>query len=297
MSYGTPASPGEVEAFYTHVRRGSAPPPALLADLQRRYRAIGGTSPLRQRTDAQAGALQDALESTCPARFLVFPGARHAPPFIEDAVSAMASEHVGDAVALVLAPHYSTLSVGQYLERANRAAARHGISVHNVQSWHLVSGLIEALAARIEGALGRLSPWRRNDVVVLFTAHSLPARILETDDPYEDQLLQTAKAVAEATGLERWALAWQSAGRTPEPWLGPDIREEIRSLAAHGVKAVIVCPAGFTSDHLEVLYDIDIEAKSVAEESGVELVRTESLNDDPVLMSGLAEIVTKASGT
>jgi ferrochelatase len=285
MAYGTPASAADVEAYYTHVRRGRAPTPEQLADLQRRYDAIGGTSPLRQRTQAQADGLQAALGD----RYRVALGQKHAAPFIEDGVAALVAAGVSRIVGLVLAPHYSALSVGEYAERVEKASP---VPVFVVPNWHLAPGLVDLLAERVTAAMATLPPGAVAET--LFTAHSLPARILETGDPYPAQLDETAHAVASRAGVDRWRVAWQSAGRTPEPWVGPDILEVIRALPADGVEAVCVCPAGFTSDHLEVLYDIDVEARRVADDVGLALARTASLNDDPRLMVTLADVVRAA---
>ncbi|HZD64523.1 MAG TPA: ferrochelatase [Acidimicrobiales bacterium] len=295
MAYGTPAGPDQVEAYYTHVRGGRPPSPELLADLQARYRAIGGSSPLAERTQAQARALGLALDQARPGAFRVAVGTKHAPPFIEDGVAALADAGVGRTVALVLAPHYSALSVGGYLERAREAARRHRIDLIEVRSWHLAPGLLEALSGRLSVAIEGLAPAVRQHAEVLVTAHSLPTRILDLDDPYPDQLRATAEAVCALAGVRRWRLAWQSAGRTPEPWLGPDVVEVIRRLPEEGAAAVVVCPAGFTSDHLEILYDLDIEARRAAEEAGLTLVRTASLNDDPTFVATLAQVVIDAT--
>lgn len=297
MSYGTPSSPDEVEAYYTHVRRGRPPAPELLADLRRRYRAIGGLSPLAERTRAQADGLQVALDLRAPGGYRVFVGAKHSPPFIEDGVRAMATAGLRRAVGLVLAPHYSALSVGEYLERAERAGADAGVRLAGVASWHLAPGLIDLLAERLAAALAGLPAEVSGATEVLVTAHSLPARILGAGDPYPDQLRATAEAVTRRAGVARWRVAWQSAGRTLEPWIGPDILEVIRDLPAEGARAVVICPAGFTSDHLEVLYDVDIEARRVAQEAGLALARTASLNDDPRFLETLAEVVVAAAGS
>lgn len=286
MAYGTPSSPGDVESYYTHVRRGQPPPPELLVDLRRRYDAIGGISPLAARTRAQADALAGALGEG----FSVALGHKHAAPFVEDGMAELLAAGIRDVVGLVLAPHYSAISVGQYHERADAAAAAVGVRYHGVRSWHRHPVLVDLLAERVAAARARLPAGASVDT--LFTAHSLPERARALDDPsYPDQLRQTAEAVARAAGLDRWRLAWQSAGRTADPWMGPDILEVLRALPAEGVEAVVVCPAGFVSDHLEVLYDLDIEARQVAADAGLALERTASLNDDPRFVDLLASLV------
>jgi ferrochelatase len=294
MSYGTPDDPDEIGAYYTHVRGGRAPSPEALADLRRRYMAIGGVSPLAERTRAQADGIATALERLQPGRWKTFVGSKHAWPFIEDGVSAMTAAGIRHGVGLVLAPHYSALSIGTYVDRVRDAAAQADVTLSVIESWHLLPALLDLLAERLTAALQSLPADLLDDTEVLVTAHSLPARVAEMGDPYPAQLAETAEAITRAAGVKRWRVAWQSAGRTPEPWLGPDVGEVIRDLAARGTRAVVVCPAGFTSDHLEVLYDIDIEALAVAEAAGLVLVRTESLNDDPRLMDALAELVVSS---
>ena len=284
MAYGTPEREGDLEAYYTDIRRGRPPTPEQLADLRRRYDAIGGLSPLAARTRAQAAGLQAVLGD----EWRVELGLKHASPSIEAGVEALSTDGVDDFVSLVLAPHFSALSVGQYLERAADAAGH--LKVRDVTAWWDRPALIELLAERVQAAL---PAGKRTELLI--TAHSLPVRALKIDHPtYEEQLRATGELVAAAAGVDSWRIAWQSAGRTPEPWIGPDILDVIRSLPAEGYEAVVVCPAGFTSDHLEVLYDVDIEAKAVAEEVGLQLSRTESLNDDPRFLSLLADLVLQA---
>jgi protoporphyrin/coproporphyrin ferrochelatase len=291
MAYGTPASPDDVAAYYTHIRRGRAPSAGQLADLTGRYAAIGGVSPLAERTRDQVGAIAAALASD-ESGWMVALGNKHAPPFIEDAVAELAAT-AADIVGLVLAPHFSRGSVGEYHERASAAAGERGLPYVGIDAWHDEPAWLDAQGDRVRSALGAL-PARTK---VLFTAHSLPERVLADGDPYPDQLRQSASAIAERAGLDPWhgwALAWQSAGRTPEPWRGPDVRDVIRDLAATGrAEGVLVCPQGFVSDHLEVLYDLDVDARCVATESGLVFARTASINDDPAVMAALAERVRR----
>jgi ferrochelatase len=294
MAYGTPASPADVEGYYTHIRRGNAPSAEQLADLVSRYDAIGGTSPLAERTEAQRAALQRALDERAPGRCRVVLGQKHAAPFIEDAVAGLAADGTERVVGVVLAPHFSRFSVGHYQERLAAAATQHGLRSAGLDSWHLEPSLLAFLTEAVREARADL-PERTK---VLFTAHSLPERVL-VDDPYPDQLRQSAGAVAEAAGLDRWAgwsLCWQSAGRTPEPWRGPDVLEVLRELAATGrADGVLVCPQGFVSDHLEVVYDLDIEAQAVADEVGLAFGRTRVLNAEPRVFAALAERVLDAA--
>lgn len=288
MAYGTPASPEDIPAYYTHIRRGRPPSDEQLAELTARYDALGGTSPLAQRTRAQLDAINRALDDAAPGRFLVRLGQKHAAPFIEDAVEQLAGEGVDHVVGVVLAPHYSGFSVGQYNERAGAAAAQHDTTYSGIESWSLEPAFIEHQAGSVRERLASL-PERTK---VVFTAHSLPERVLE-GDPYPDELRASAEAIAGAAGLapwSSWSLGWQSAGRTPEPWRGPDILDIIRELAATGrADGVLVVPQGFTSDHLEVLYDLDIEAAGVAAEVGLAFARTDVVNDDAAVMGALAD--------
>ena len=297
MAYGTPGSPEEIEPYYTDIRRGNPPPPDLLADLVRRYGAIGGISPLAQRTRAQAAGLAAALAER-GAAVPVTIGLKHAAPKIEDAVDELVASGVRRIVGLVLAPHYSRGSVQQYLDRARARAAGidPGVELLDIESWHLEPAYLDFLATGVRARLAEL-PGRTK---VLFTAHSLPQRVVAGGDPYPGQLRATAEAVAERAGLlpwSTWAVAWQSAGRTADPWLGPDILEVLRDLAATGrAEGALVCPCGFVADHLEVLYDLDIEAKALADQLGLAFARTPVLNDDPAVLGALADRVLAQLG-
>jgi len=287
MAYGTPATPGDVEAYYTHVRRGRAPSPEQLADLRRRYDAIGGTSPLLERTQEQAAGIQAALGDG----YRIELGMKHAPPFIEDGVAALAAAGVTRIIGLVLAPHYSVLSVGEYATRATASAAEAGVGLAMVESWHLAPGYIQLLTGLVREEVDRLDV---DPTEVVFTAHSLPSRILAMGDPYPNQLAETASAVAERAGLGRWSVGWQSAGRTPEPWIGPDLLEVLPTLVAAGAAGVVVCAAGFVSDHLELLYDLDIEAAAAAGQLGLAFARTPSPNANPAFCATLAGVIRDA---
>jgi ferrochelatase len=294
MAYGTPRTPAEVEPYYTDIRRGRAPTPEQLADLVARYDAIGGISPLAARTEAQRDALQKALNEIAPDTYEVVLGLKHAAPMIEAAVNELAVRGFQHIIGLVLAPHYSSFSIGQYMGRARAAAEPHGITVTAMDSWATEPAFVEFLAADLRSRLSAMP----TNTKVLFTAHSLPQRIIDAGDPYPDELRSTAEAVAIAAGLDSWSswsIAWQSAGRTPEPWIGPDILAVIDDLAAsENASGVVVCACGFVADHLEVLFDLDIEAKQHAEAKGLAFDRTSCVNEDATIMHALAQRVISA---
>jgi protoporphyrin/coproporphyrin ferrochelatase len=293
MAYGSPDSLDQVEAYYTDIRRGSPPPPHLLEELLDRYRAIGGGSPLSRIVEEQ----RVALEAELAARGMPFPvyaGMRHIAPRIGDIVKGMAADGVERFVAIALAPQASSNAAG-YRRAVDTALSELGTGapgVEYVASWHDQPRFIEALAETTREALARFEDTA--GVRVMFTAHSLPARVLADGDPYPAELAATARLVAERLGLADYAFSFQSAGRTGEPWLGPDILDEIRRLAAEGVRGLVIRPVGFVADHLEVLFDIDIEAQGVAEEVGIQLERARSMNTDPTFIAGLADIAAAA---
>jgi ferrochelatase len=296
MAYGTPRTPDEIEPYYTDIRRGRPPTPEALADLVARYAAIGGVSPLAQLTEAQAAALQSALDATEPGRFEVSLGLKHADPKVEDTARRVATAGVGAVVGLVLAPHYSSYSIGQYLDRVRQGVSESGadIPVAGVESWATEPAFVQFLADDLEQRVTAMRESTGGRVRVLFTAHSLPQRIIDAGDPYPDELRATAEAVAARVGLtegDDWQIAWQSAGRTPEPWIGPDILDVIDSLGDDNVAGVIVSACGFVADHLEVLYDLDIEAAGRAAAHGIAFDRTACVNDDPTIMAALADRV------
>jgi ferrochelatase len=296
MAYGTPRSREEILPYYTDIRRGRPPTEEQLSDLTARYEAIGGLSPLAALTEAQRDALQTALNNIAPNTYHVALGLKHAAPMIEDAVQQLAQEGFTKIVALVLAPHFSSFSIGQYIDRATTAAAPHGISVVGITSWATEEAFIEFLAADMSAKLATMP----STTHVLFTAHSLPQRIIDAGDPYPAELRSTAVAVAAKVGLTentQWSIAWQSAGRTPEPWIGPDILDVIDQLATQPTPAagVLVSACGFVADHLEVLFDLDIEASHRAEQHGLAFARTECVNDNGAIMNALAHRVHAAN--
>jgi ferrochelatase len=294
MAYGSPDRLDQVEAYYTDIRRGNPPPPELLDELIERYRTIGGGSPLSRIVEEQRAAL-DAELGRRGRRMAVYAGMKHIAPFIRDVVAAMADDGVERAAAIALAPHASSMSSATYRRAVESAAA--GLDgrapvFRFVDSWPDQPRFIEALAAATREALERFPD--PTGVRVLFTAHSLPARIAGAGDPYPAELARTAALVAGRLGLPEHGFAYQSAGRTDEAWLGPDLRDEIRRLAAEAVGELVVCPVGFVADHLEVLYDIDIEAQAVARAAGVRLERARSMNADPTFIAGIADLVEGA---
>ena len=293
MAYGSPDRLDQVEAYYTDIRRGNPPSPALLEDLIGRYRAIGGGSPLSRIVEAQRAALETELDARGrPLR--VYAGMRHIEPRIGTIVEEMASDGVARFVAIALAPQKSSNAAGYWraVDAALAGLGEHAPSVAYVDSWYDQPRFIEALAVTTSEALARFPDPER--VRVMFTAHSLPARAVAEGDPYPDELAGTAALVAERLGLTAYEFSFQSAGRTGEAWLGPDILTEIRRLAAAGVTELVIRPIGFVADHLEILYDIDIEAQGVAREVGVRLERARSMNDDPIFIAGLADVVAAA---
>ncbi|SDN57212.1 ferrochelatase [Paenibacillus sp. yr247] len=294
MSYGTPESLDQVEAYYTHIRRGNPPTSEQLHELTARYEAIvGGFFPLRENTNKQVKGLETTLRREHPEmEFVCYQGLKHAQPYVEDGVEQMVNDGITEAIGVVLAPHYSIMSVGGYVKRAKDKAEALGLEIDFVLDYHLHPKLLDALSMRVDKALEKFSGLDRNDVRVIFSAHSLPEKILEMKDPYPDQLLATSKVLAERVGLTNWQFGWQSAGQTAMPWLGPDILDVLKKInIEEGVKNVLLCPIGFVSDHLEVLYDIDIEAQALAKELGLHLERTESLNTDPLYLETLSDVV------
>ena len=277
MAYGSPSDLADIRPYLEDIRSGRPVSDQAVEELTERYRRIGGRSPLDDVTEAQRAALERELELS------VFVGMKHWRPRIAEAADRAVGAGAETIVGIVLAPQYSKLSVEGYRERLEEGlAGRAGLRF--VESWHTHEPYIAVLADRVRGT----------DAHVVFTAHSLPARILEERDPYRDQLLETSQLVAERAALDAWSFAFQSASPTGEPWLGPDILEELDTLDARGVERVLACPIGFVSDHLEILWDLDVEARERAAELGLEFERIRSLNDDPAFVRGLAELVRES---
>ena len=295
MAYGTPRSPEGIAPYYTRIRHGRPPTEELLADLTRRYSAIGGLSPLNEVTDAQVAGITDALEALEPGEYLVAFGSKYEEPFIEDAAVTLREAGCEKVVCVALAPHSASMSTGQYMSRATTALGE-GIEVVTIESWWEEPGFLDLVAGRVRAALATIPTERHDTTRVIFSAHSLPEKILALGDNYPDQLLESARLVAELAEVPSWMIAWQSAGRTADPWIGPDILDVLRTLPAEGITDIVSCPIGFVADHLEVLFDIDVEAITVATECDMNLVRTVSLNADPELCRVLAQrVATSAS--
>ncbi len=274
MAYGSPTGVGGLEPYFTHIRGGRTPSPEALAELRERYRAIGGGSPLTEITRAQARALGERLG--LPA----FAGMKHAPPFIADAATEARGAGIDRLVGLPLAPHYAEMSVGAYFVSLRQAWDGELITI---RGFHDHPAFITAVRHLLVEALADFEAER-----VFFTAHSLPARIEAAGDGYRERLLESCRMVVEGSSLPEWEFAFQSASHTGEPWLGPDLLE---SLGRSGVRRALVCPIGFVADHLEILYDIDVEAMAFAREHGIELRRTQSFNTRPEFIDALAMVV------
>ena len=285
LAHGTPESLDQMPEYLTRVRGGRPPSLELIAEMTGNYSAIGGRSPLTDITRAQAAALQQELGDGTP----VYVGMRNWHPYIADVVREAVAAGARALVGVPLAPQFSTVSVARYRD-VLREAAPEGVAVRCVLSWHDHPGLIAAFAEKVKAAGAD-----RVDVV-LFTAHSLPVRLIEGGDPYAREVERTAALVAEAVGLASYERAFQSAGRTPEPWLGPSVEEALRAAHARGARSVLAVPIGFVSDHTEILFDIDVQAAREAERLGLALRRTESLNTSPALIRTLADLVREQGG-
>ena len=292
-AYGGPERLDQVEAYYIDIRRGAPPPPELLRELLGRYAAIGGGSPLSAIVERQRSGLAGALAARGQP-IAVYAGMKHIAPFIGDVVDRMAIDGIERAVGIALAPHASAATSGTYRRAVEDrlAGLPRTLSCRFIDSWHAEPRFVSALAAATTEALMRFPDPRRPHVV--FTAHSLPQRLIDAGDPYADEVARTAALVADTLHLKTYEVAYQSAGRTADAWLGPDLLGRIHLLGEAGYREVVVCPVGFVADHLEVLYDIDIQAQAVAAESGVRLERVRALNDDPMFIAGLADLVERA---
>lgn len=283
MAHGTPESVDQMAEYLRLVRGGREPSAELIEEMTHNWEAIGGRSPLTEITQQQGEALQAQLAAE-GLHVAVFVGMRNWRPFIADAMRAIAGTRARRILGIPLAPQFSTLSVQKYMDAA-KASLPNGVEFSCVRSFHDHPLLIEAFAEKVRAA----RPRPGEDIV--FTAHSLPQRVASSGDPYPNEVAATAKAIAERCGIGSYHTAYQSAGRTPEPWLGPDLSDHVRQRAAAGVRSMLVVPIGFVSDHTEILFDIDVQAAAAAREAGVALRRTESLNTSPTFIKALAGLV------
>ena len=293
MAYGGPDTLDDVPGYLADIRTGRPTPRAVVHEIAEHYRLIGGSSPLRARSQRQLDALAARLD---PAVYRCYLGMRHWSPWIEEVVGVMADDGIARAVGIVLAPHYSSMNTERYFQkvRAGQDLYRTSIEFAFVKSYHDSPPLLDALARRVVECLGRWPADDRGGVHVVFCAHSLPARVIAEGDPYDGQLRETARQAALRAGLDaaRWSWSYMSAGKSPEPWLGPDLLEHLTELSRQGVKAVACIPIGFVADHVEVLHDVDIEARQRADALRIRLERPPSLNDDPLFIQALVDAVT-----
>jgi len=305
MAYGGPSSLEDLPGYLADIRSGRPTTKAVLDEMRHNYTAIGGASPINALTDRQATAVAAALDERAAndsgTQFSVYVGMRHWAPWIEETVGRMLDDGITRAVSLVLAPHYSEMSIAKYQARIadGLSAYRGQIDFAHVDSYHTVPGVVEPLAERVQQGIARWPAAERASVHVVFSAHSLPTRIVAAGDPYDAQVHETARLVAAKAGLseDQWSWSYQSAGRSPEPWLGPALPEHLRALADRGVKNVVSVPVGFVCDHVELLYDIDIDGQAVARSLGMRLERPAALNDDPVFIDQLAAIIHDRAST
>lgn len=292
MAYGTPRSLEEVEPYYTHIRRGRKPSKEALDDLISRYEAIGGISPLAKITNEQGKALANRLnERVEDVEFQWYLGLKHIDPFIEDAVHQMKEDGIEESYSIVLAPHFSTFSIQSYNGRAKEAAEKIGGPViHSIDSWYDEPKFIQYWSEQLKKTMDTVED--KDNTCVIFSAHSLPEKIIQHGDPYSDQLKETADLIAKEANIINYEIGWQSEGNTPEPWLGPDVQDLTKDLAKNkGYTAFVYCPVGFVSDHLEVLYDNDIECKEACDEVGARYYRPEMPNTDPLFIDAMADVI------
>jgi ferrochelatase len=290
MAYGGPNDLEEVEPYLLDVRGHRPTSPEIIHEVRERYREIGGRSPILGQTKAQASALESALNVN-GGQFKAYVGMRHWHPFIKDVLTEMQAQGIEKAIGLVMAPHYSRMSIGAYIRKIEEAESP--ITFLCIENWHLEPGYINALVKRVQDALKRFPEEVRAAVPIVFTAHSLPEQILEWNDPYPTQLRETVSAVMEKLGSQPHEFAYQSAAISTIPWLGPDAGEVIERFASEGKKHILICPIGFVCEHVEILYDIDIVYQNLAKTLGVHLERIEMLNTAPDMIAGLANLVSE----
>jgi protoporphyrin/coproporphyrin ferrochelatase len=296
MAYGTPYKEEDIERYYTHIRRGRKPSEEMIEDLRARYKAIGGISPLAKITLQQAEELEKHLNRIqSEYEFKMYLGLKHIEPFVEDAVKQMRDDGIEEAVSIVLAPHFSTFSVKSYNERAKEEAKKlGGPTITSIESWYDEPKFIQYWATKVKETFEKMPEDEKENACLIVSAHSLPEKILNMGDPYPNQLKETADLIASQANVKNYEIGWQSAGNTPEPWLGPDVQDLTRDLYhKKGYKAFVYIPVGFVSEHLEVLYDNDIECKNVTDEVGASYYRPEMPNAQPEFIDALASVVMK----
>ena len=296
MAYGTPYSEADIERYYTHIRHGRKPSDEQLADLTGRYEAIGGISPLAKITESQARGLCDRLnELQDEIEFKLYIGLKHIEPFLEDAVAEMHKDGITEAVSMVLAPHFSTFSIKSYNGRIKEEAEKLGnLKITSIESWYDEPKFIQYWSDRVSAAFAEMTEEQREKACLIVSAHSLPEKIKELGDPYPDQLQETADLIAKAAGVKNYAVGWQSAGQTPEPWIGPDVQDLTRELHEQkGYTTFVYTPVGFVAEHLEVLYDNDYECKVVCDDIGAAYIRPEMPNAQAQFIDAMADVVLK----
>jgi len=299
MAYGTPYKEEDIERYYTHIRHGRPPSEEALEDLRSRYKAIGGISPLAKITQDQAESLRDRLnEVQDEIEFKLYIGLKHIEPFVEDAVEQMHKDGITEAVSMVLAPHFSTFSIKSYNGRVQETAEKlGGLSITSIESWYDEPKFIQYWTEKIQGTFNEMSAEERAKACLIVSAHSLPEKIIANGDPYPDQLKETADLIAQAAGVVNYELGWQSAGQTPEPWIGPDVQDLTKELfEKKGYTSFVYTPVGFVANHLEVLFDNDYECKVVCDEIGANYHRPEMPNTQPLFIDAMSDVVLKHIG-
>lgn len=294
MAYGTPSSVDRMQCYLSDIRGGRPMSEEFVAEFRHRYELIGG-SPLTGLTYDQAKKTSDVLRER-GYDWPVYVGMRHWSPWIKDAVGQMYLHGIEEAVGIVMAPHYSSMSIGRYWTKIEEAQQMHGTAIKFsfVNSWYRQPNFLQAVENHVRAGYEKFAPEVRDKVKLVFSAHSLPARLLKMGDPYDDELKTNAQIIAERLGSVDWMFSYQSAAHTGEPWLGPQIEDVVMDLAKEGYKHVLVAPIGFVCDHVEILYDIDIEARQIAQEHGMQLERIESMNSDPLFIEAIADAVVAA---
>lgn len=297
MAYGTPYKEEDIERYYTHIRHGRKPSEEHLEDLKSRYKAIGGLSPLAKMTQQQAESLCARLnEVQDEVEYKLYVGLKHIEPFIEDAVEAMVKDGIQEAVTIVLAPHFSTFSIKSYNGRVKEAAEKLGSSLNitSVEAWYDQPKFIEYWKQALNSIFGEMTEEEREKACLVVSNHSLPEKIKQAGDPYEEQLIETARLIQQATDIKNVQVGWQSAGQTPEPWLGPDVQDLTRELYENkGFRTFVYAPVGFVTEHLEVLYDNDYECKVVCDELGAAYHRPPMPNTHPLFIEAMVDAIHK----